>query len=220
MGFILDGLSQVDVETRESEVVQLRGERGRGVSSSLSEDDAKAARWAAKAIRTIESVKTVVLYHDGKTILREGVLGSSRDVDAGSPTFSAAYTRPSRRTRPIYKPCRRASILGVCPKTPKPRSSSPFPMVVWSSRATGKAHCRRATWRRYGSSRGGSGSGSRNGMVLYVRRVDGVRAGMQPFLVCADRGSPRAPGRRAAALISGRLAQVKIIDRLRLAAHC
>ena len=33
MGLILDGLSQVDVETRESEVVQLRGERGRGVSS-------------------------------------------------------------------------------------------------------------------------------------------------------------------------------------------
>ena len=31
MGLILDGLSQVDVETRESEVVQLRGERGRGV---------------------------------------------------------------------------------------------------------------------------------------------------------------------------------------------
>ena len=82
MGLILDGLSQVDVETRESEVVQLRGERGRGVSSSLSDDDAKSARWAAKAIRTIESVKTVVLYHDGKTILREGVLGASRDVDA------------------------------------------------------------------------------------------------------------------------------------------
>ena len=36
MGLILDGLSQVDVETRESEVVQLRGERGRGVASSLS----------------------------------------------------------------------------------------------------------------------------------------------------------------------------------------
>ena len=50
MGLILDGLSQVDVETRESEVVQLRGERGRGVSSSLADGDASAARWAASTV--------------------------------------------------------------------------------------------------------------------------------------------------------------------------
>jgi len=48
-------------------------------------------------------------------------------------------------------------------------------------------------------------------MVLYVLRVDGVRAGMQPFLVCADRGSPRARGRRAAATDQWRQAQVKAL---------
>ena len=126
MGFILDGLSQVDVETRESEVVQLRGERGRGVSSSLSEDDATAARWAAKAIRTIESVKTVVLYHDGKTILREGVLGSSRDVDAGSPTFSAALRASVETYAPDLQAVPARVDFGCLPKNAQSALIQPF----------------------------------------------------------------------------------------------
>ena len=126
MGLILDGLSQVDVETRESEVVQLRGERGRGVSSSLSEDDAKSARWAAKAIRTIESVKTVVLYHDGKTILREGVLGSSRDVDAGSPTFSAALRASVETYAPDLQAVPARVDFGCLPKNAQSALIQPF----------------------------------------------------------------------------------------------
>ena len=126
MGLILDGLSQVDVETRESEVVQLRGERGRGVSSSLSEDDATAARWAAKAIRTIESVKTVVLYHDGKTILREGVLGSSRDVDAASPTFSAALRTTVETYAPDLQAVPARVDFGCLPKNAQAALIQPF----------------------------------------------------------------------------------------------
>ena len=126
MGLILDGLSQVDVETRESEVVQLRGERGRGVSSSLSEDDATAARWAAKAIRTIESVKTVVLYHDGKTILREGVLGSSRDVDAASPTFSAALRASVETYAPDLQAVPARVDFGCLPKNAQAALIQPF----------------------------------------------------------------------------------------------
>ena len=127
MGLILDGLSQVDVETRESEVVQLRGERGRGVSSSLSEDDATAARWAAKAIRTIESVKTVVLYHDGKTILREGVLGSSRDVDAASPTFSSALRASAETYAPDLQAVPARVDFGCLPKNAQSALIQPFP---------------------------------------------------------------------------------------------
>ena len=126
MGLILDGLSQVDVETRESEVVQLRGERGRGVSSSLSEDDATAARWAAKAIRTIESVKTVVLYHDGKTILREGVLGLSRDVDAESPTFSAALRTTVETYAPDLQAVPARVDFGCLPKNAQAALIQPF----------------------------------------------------------------------------------------------
>ena len=126
MGLILDGLSQVDVETRESEVVQLRGERGRGVSSSLSEDDATAARWAAKAIRTIESVKTVVLYHDGKTILREGVLGASRDVDAASPTFSSALRASVETYAPDLQAVPARVDFGCLPKNAQAALIQPF----------------------------------------------------------------------------------------------
>ena len=126
MGLILDGLSQVDVETRESEVVQLRGERGRGVSSSLSDDDAKSARWAAKAIRTIESVKTVVLYHDGKTILREGVLGPSRDVDAASPTFSAALRTTVETYAPDLQAVPARVDFGCLPKNAQSALIQPF----------------------------------------------------------------------------------------------
>ena len=126
MGLILDGLSQVDVETRESEVVQLRGERGRGVSSSLSDDDASAARWAARAIRTIESVKTVVLYHDGKTILREGVLGSSRDVDANSPTFSAALRASVETYAPDLQAVPARVDFGCLPKNAQSALIQPF----------------------------------------------------------------------------------------------
>ena len=126
MGLILDGLSQVDVETRESEVVQLRGERGRGVASSLSDDDAKSARWAARAIRTIESVKTVVLYHDGKTILREGVLGSSRDVDAGSPTFSAALRASVETYAPDLQAVPARVDFGCLPKNAQAALIQPF----------------------------------------------------------------------------------------------
>ena len=127
MGLILDGLSQVDVETRESEVVQLRGERGRGVSSSLSDEDAKSARWAAKAIRTIESVKTVVLYHDGKTILREGVLGPSRDVDAASPTFSAALRTTVETYAPDLQAVPARVDFGCLPKNSQSALIQPFP---------------------------------------------------------------------------------------------
>ena len=126
MGLILDGLSQVDVETRESEVVQLRGERGRGVASSLSDDDARTARWAAKAIRTIESVKTVVLYHDGKTILREGVLGSSRDVDANSPTFSAALRASVETYAPDLQAVPARVDFGCLPKNAQAALIQPF----------------------------------------------------------------------------------------------
>ena len=126
MGLILDGLSQVDVEMRESEVVQLRGERGRGVASSLSDDDAKSARWAAKAIRTIESVKTVVLYHDGKTILREGVLGSSRDVDAASPTFSAALRTTVETYAPDLQAVPARVDFGCLPKNAQAALIQPF----------------------------------------------------------------------------------------------
>ena len=126
MGLILDGLSQVDVETRESEVVQLRGERGRGVASSLSDDDARTARWAARAIRTIESVKTVVLYHDGKTILREGVLGTSRDVDAGSPTFSAALQTTVETYAPDLQAVPARVDFGCLPKNAQAALIQPF----------------------------------------------------------------------------------------------
>ena len=44
MGLILDGISQVDVEMRETEIVELKGERGRG-----GENEAKAATLARKA---------------------------------------------------------------------------------------------------------------------------------------------------------------------------
>ena len=126
MGLILDGLSQVDVETRESEVVQLRGERGRGVSSSLTDDDAKSARWAARAIRTIESVKTVVLYHDGKTILREGVLGPQRDVDAASPTFSAALRTTVETYAPDLQGVPARVDFGCLPKNAQSALIQPF----------------------------------------------------------------------------------------------
>ena len=157
-----------------------------------------AARWAAKAIRTIESVKTVVLYHDGKTILEKASLVARGTSTPASRIVLGRFTNYCRDVRAGPTSRAGARRFWVSAQNAQSALIQPFSMVVLLSRATASAHCRRATWRRYASSRGGSGSG----LVMVcsmsvVSRVDGVRAGMQPFLVCADRGSPRA--QRAAA---------------------
>ena len=79
-----------------------------------------------RAIRTIESVKTVVLYHDGKTILREGVLGSSRDVDAGSPTFSAALRASVETYAPDLQAVPARVDFGCLPKNAQAALIQPF----------------------------------------------------------------------------------------------
>lgn len=127
MGLILDGISQVDVEMRETEIVQLKGERGRGVSSLLSDEAAISARWAATAVRTIAPVKTVVLFYEGSTILREGVLGPAKDIDAASPTFSSALTSKAETYAPDLQAVPARVDFGCLPENAQSALIQPFP---------------------------------------------------------------------------------------------
>ena len=199
MGLILDGLSQVDVERASRKSCSCEGSGARRVVV-IVDDGAKSARWAARAIRTIESV--AVLYHDGKTIL-EGVLG------------------PSTSTQP-----RRRSPSGVRPRAPDLQGAGARRFWLFAQNAqsalsaSGAASpcCEQARLRRrrgeYGWSRAARGT-IRND---WYASTDGVRAGMRHFWSVQIGAAPRAPGRRRSA-DHWTIAQSNI-DRLRLAAHC
>mmetsp|Transcript_9491 Transcript_9491/g.28655 ORF Transcript_9491/g.28655 Transcript_9491/m.28655 type:complete len:235 (+) Transcript_9491:171-875(+) len=79
---LMYGIANVDVDARVEEEVQLEGEEV--FEASGEGDGAKFLRWIGSAIpAAVPNIKSVVLYLDGRTLLRAGTAGSNSEVKPG-----------------------------------------------------------------------------------------------------------------------------------------
>lgn len=105
--------------------MSLKGQKGRVLAASLSDDAAAAARWAAAAIRSTAAVGTVAIYYDGATILREGVLGDAA-VDAAAPTFRSALSDVKETYAPDLQAVPARVDFGCLPRNAQAALIQPF----------------------------------------------------------------------------------------------
>ncbi len=66
------------------EKVELIGQQGFELDSSLSETLQTELAWASHLLLTNTVTRSLVVYYDGKTILRRGVLGTNSEVKPGA----------------------------------------------------------------------------------------------------------------------------------------
>ena len=81
---ILVGLLWQQIQGRTPETVNLVGDEGLELSSELSEAAKTELAWASHLLLTNTVTRSLVVYYDGKTILRRGVLGKNSQVKPGA----------------------------------------------------------------------------------------------------------------------------------------
>ena len=81
---ILVGLLWQQIQGRTPETVDLIGEEGLELNAELSEAAKTELAWASHLLLTNTVTRSLVVYHNGKTILRRGVLGSNSEVKPGA----------------------------------------------------------------------------------------------------------------------------------------
>uniref|UniRef100_A0A7S2ZMS3 Uncharacterized protein n=2 Tax=Rhodosorus marinus TaxID=101924 RepID=A0A7S2ZMS3_9RHOD len=86
---LLYGIANVQIDPREEETVDLKGEE---VSEIQKSDPDGLLGWASRSIiASIPNVRSVLIYEGGKTVLREGIMGESPVVVPG-PILEKALT--------------------------------------------------------------------------------------------------------------------------------
>ncbi|MEL6440703.1 MAG: cofactor assembly of complex C subunit B [Cyanobacteria bacterium J06621_8] len=78
---ILVGLLWQEIQARTPETVDLVGEAGLHFSPKLSPTAKTELAWASHLLLTNTVTRSLVVYYDGKTILRRGVLGKNSQVN-------------------------------------------------------------------------------------------------------------------------------------------
>ncbi|MEO1671772.1 MAG: cofactor assembly of complex C subunit B [Cyanobacteria bacterium J06631_2] len=81
---ILVGLLWQQIQAKTPETVDLIGETGLELDSELSEAAQIELAWASHLLLTNTVTRSLVVYYDGKTILRRGVLGKNPEVKPGT----------------------------------------------------------------------------------------------------------------------------------------
>lgn len=81
---ILVGLLWQQIQAKTPETVDLIGETGLELDSELSEAAQTELAWASHLLLTNTVTRSLVVYYDGKTILRRGVLGQNPEVKPGT----------------------------------------------------------------------------------------------------------------------------------------
>jgi hypothetical protein len=94
---ILVGLLWQQIQARTPDTVELVGETGLELDESLSESAKTELAWASHLLLTNTVTRSLVVYYDGKTILRRGVLGKNPQVNPG-----AILERTIAKGKPIY----------------------------------------------------------------------------------------------------------------------
>lgn len=81
---ILVGLLWQQIQAKTPDTVDLIGETGLELDAELSEIATTELAWASHLLLTNTVTRSLVVYYDGKTILRRGVLGENPQVKSGA----------------------------------------------------------------------------------------------------------------------------------------
>ena len=94
---ILVGLLWQQIQARTPDTVDLIGETGLELDAELDESAQTELAWASHLLLTNTVTRSLVVYYDGKTILRRGVLGENARVEPG-----AILKRVLSKQKPVY----------------------------------------------------------------------------------------------------------------------
>ena len=94
---ILVGLLWQQIQARTPDTVDLIGETGLELDAELDESVKTELAWASHLLLTNTVTRSLVVYYDGKTILRRGVLGKNDRVKPG-----AILERVLSKQKPVY----------------------------------------------------------------------------------------------------------------------
>jgi hypothetical protein len=94
---ILVGLLWQQIQGRTPDTVDLIGPTGLELDAELSESAKTELAWASHLLLTNTVTRSLVVYYDGKTILRRGVLGKNERVKPG-----AILERVLSKQKPVY----------------------------------------------------------------------------------------------------------------------
>jgi hypothetical protein len=94
---ILTGLLWQQVQPRSPEAVDLIGEEGFELAPELPEQVKTELAWASHLLLTNTVTRSLVVFYDGKVLLRRGILGVNPQVKPG-----AILTRILEKQKPVY----------------------------------------------------------------------------------------------------------------------
>lgn len=94
---ILTGLIWQQVQPRTPETVELIGEEGFFLDPELSETAKKELAWASRLLLTNTVTRSLIVYYQGKVLLRRGILAAKSEVVPGTILKKVLETQ-----KPIY----------------------------------------------------------------------------------------------------------------------
>lgn len=94
---ILTGLLWQQVQARSPDVVQLIGEEGFELAPNLPDPVKNELAWASLMILTNTATRSLVVWYEGKVLLRRGILGTNPEVKPG-----AILQRVLTKQKPVY----------------------------------------------------------------------------------------------------------------------
>ncbi|MGP1387100.1 MAG: cofactor assembly of complex C subunit B [Thainema sp.] len=94
---ILTGLLWQRVQPRSPDVVNLMGEEGFDLADDLSEPIQTELAWASHLLLTNTVTRTLVVYYQGKILLRRGILAPKAEVKPGP-----ILQRVLQQKKPVY----------------------------------------------------------------------------------------------------------------------
>ncbi|MFP4254003.1 MAG: cofactor assembly of complex C subunit B [Halothece sp.] len=94
---ILVGLIWQRVQPRPPEAVELVGEEGFKLAEDLSEEVKAELAWASLMLLTNTPARSLLVYYEGKVLLRRGILAPKAEVTPG-----AILNRVLEKQKPVY----------------------------------------------------------------------------------------------------------------------
>lgn len=94
---ILTGLLWQQVQSRTPEAVELIGEEGFELASELPNQLKTELAWASHLLLTNTMTRSLIVYYQGKVLLRRGILAFNADVKPG-----AILQRVLEKQKPVY----------------------------------------------------------------------------------------------------------------------
>lgn len=94
---ILTGLLWQQIQPKPPEAVELIGEEGFELASDLPDDVRTELAWASHLLLTNTVTRSLVVYYQGRVLLRRGILGKAVEVKPG-----AILQRVLEKQKPVY----------------------------------------------------------------------------------------------------------------------